>query len=89
MKIRIQCFGIASDICAKDALPGGVGGTNIEAVLDEGTTINGLRDELLGRYPALGELRHFFIARNQRQAALDEVIEADDELVIIPPVAGG
>lgn len=88
MKLIIQCFGIASEICAKDAL-GGYEVTSVEASIKQGSSIADLDAWLREKYPELNELRHFFIARNQRQAAPEEIIEAGDELVIIPPVAGG
>lgn len=88
MTVIIQCFGITSEICAQDAIEG-LPGTSVEAMLEAGTTIGELTQWLRNKYPALNELRHFFIARNQRQAKDDEVILATDELVIIPPVAGG
>lgn len=90
MILRIQCFGIASEICARDFVKTEQGnGDFIEAQLPEGSKVGELQNWLREKYPALNELRHFFIARNQRQAAAEEVIEAGDELVIIPPVAGG
>ena len=88
MRLIIQCFGIASEICAKDAISG-MPGTNVEAMLESGATVAELKKHLTQRYPELSDLRHFFIARNQQQAQLDEIIQAGDELVIIPPVAGG
>jgi molybdopterin converting factor small subunit len=90
MVLRIQCFGIASEICAADFVKTEQqGGDFIEAQLPEKSTVGELKIWLREKYPALNELRHFFIARNQQQARLEEIIEAEDELVIIPPVAGG
>jgi len=80
VQLTIQCFGIARDIC---------GGDVIETTLPEGSTVAALQAELRRRFPELAELRHFFIARNQAYAKADEAILPEDELVIIPPVAGG
>ncbi len=80
VSIKIQCFGIARDIC---------GGEWIELPYEEGLRVEALQVQLRARYPALGELRHFFIARNQAYALAEELILATDELVILPPVSGG
>ncbi|MEL6142538.1 MAG: MoaD/ThiS family protein [Bacteroidota bacterium] len=80
MTVQIQCFGIARDIC---------GGDFIDATLEDGSRVMDLQNYLRETYPELAELRHFFIARNQVYATLEELILADDELVIIPPVSGG
>jgi len=80
MVVQIQCFGIARDIC---------GGDFIDAVLEDGSSVLDLQHMLREKFPALAELRHFFIARNQVYAQADELIQANDELVIIPPVSGG
>ena len=80
MTVQIQCFGIARDIC---------GGDCIEAVLKDGSRVGDLQNYLREKFPDLAELRHFFIARNQVYAQPEELILANDELVIIPPVSGG
>lgn len=78
--IKIQCFGIARDICGEEW---------IELPYEEGLRVDTLQTQLRDRYPALGELRHFFIARNQTYALAEELVLATDELVILPPVSGG
>lgn len=80
MEIEIQCFGIARDICGAD---------RIRLPLQEGQQVGQLHRLLQEKYPALAELRHFFIARNQQYAEDSEPIMPGDELVIIPPVSGG
>ncbi len=80
MDLKIQCFGVACEIC---------GGDFIDISLATGSNVGDLKTVLTTQYPALGELRHFFIARNQAYAKADEAISIDDELVIIPPVSGG
>ena len=48
-----------------------------------------LRREILSAYPALSELKNFAIAVNEAYAFPDEPVRPGDEIVIIPPVAGG
>lgn len=48
-----------------------------------------LRQELLKAHPALRELKDFAIAVNEAYALPDEPVRPSDEIVIIPPVAGG
>lgn len=80
LKYTLQCFGVSREIC---------GGDTVELQLEEGVTVRQLHEQLRTTYPALGELRHFFIARNQEYAQDDDRLEPTDELVIIPPVSGG
>ncbi|WP_232830031.1 MoaD/ThiS family protein [Lewinella sp. IMCC34191] len=78
--MRIQCFGVAREIA---------GGSSITLDQVEGATVADLRQRLVATYPAFGELVSFAIARNEEYARDEEQIMAGDELVIIPPVAGG
>ena len=78
--MRIQCFGAARDIV-------GAGSFHLEGA--EGLTVAALKDRVISEYPAFGELVSFAIARNEEYATDEERIDAGDEVVIIPPVAGG
>ncbi|PHK99816.1 MoaD/ThiS family protein [Neolewinella marina] len=78
--MKIQCFGVARDIA---------GGPYLSLDQLEGRSVAELRQALLQAYPAFGELVSFAIARNEEYASDEERIEAGDQLVIIPPVAGG
>lgn len=66
-----------------------VGGDSCQLSLPPGATVGTLRQALLAHYPAFAELASFAIARNQQYATDAEVLEAADELAIIPPVSGG
>ena len=78
--MKILCFGVAREIA---------GGSHL--FLDDvaGGTVASLREQLLREYPAFGELVSFAVARNEEYAEDSDTIEAGDEVVIIPPVAGG
>ncbi|PPK86132.1 molybdopterin synthase sulfur carrier subunit [Neolewinella xylanilytica] len=78
--MKIHCFGAARDIA---------GGSSLHLEDLEGITIGDLRQRLVTAYPGFGELVSFAIARNEEYARDEERITPGDELVIIPPVAGG
>ena len=78
--MKIQCFGIAREIA---------GGSSLTLDQVEGQTIAELKQNLVRAFPGFGELVSFAVARNEEYARDEERIEAGDELVIIPPVAGG
>jgi molybdopterin converting factor small subunit len=76
----ILAFGIARDI---------VGGSQFEIELEDSSTLNDLKLELLKRYPRFGELLDFSIALNSEYTRGNADINPSDELAIIPPVSGG
>jgi molybdopterin synthase sulfur carrier subunit len=80
MEITIVAFGIAKDI---------LGANEIELAFNEPITVEKLLAELKTRYPAFQELRSLAIAINENYASPGQIINARDEVVIIPPVAGG
>ena len=73
-------FGIARDI---------VGGSNLSFQIQEAATVGVLKNALLSTYPKFEELRSLAIAVNSEYANDDQVIQASDEVVLIPPVSGG
>lgn len=80
MTIRLLAFGIARDI---------LGSAETTIDLPDNATIETLRTQLYDAYPELTKLRSLAIARNNEYANDDEVIVAQDEVVLIPPVSGG
>lgn len=80
MEINILAFGIARDI---------LGGSNIKLSSEKNLTVGQLLELLKERYPAFKELTSLAIAVNAEYAGESQLISADDEVVIIPPVAGG
>lgn len=80
MEVEIMAFGIARDI---------FGATAIQLNLAQNTTVKQLLDQLYVSYPDLKELRSVAIAVNAEYASPEHVISPGDEVVIIPPVAGG
>jgi molybdopterin converting factor small subunit len=80
MKINLLLFGIAKEVV----------GSN-KAVLDvpDRTSVIDLKRILKGIYPDLHHLDHMSVAINSSYARPDQVIGADDEVALIPPVSGG
>lgn len=78
-KFKIKAFGVTKDFLGgKD--------TVIEIT---GETVGDLRAELNRRYPQLLGLRSLYIAVNSDYAEEDRILEATDEIALIPPVSGG
>jgi len=80
MNIEIKLFGIAKEIVSSSSL-------NIE--LDSPYTIHGLRNEVMAKYPAFGDLKSIMVAVNSEYAKDDQQLAASDEVALIPPVSGG
>jgi len=80
MEIDIIAFGIAKDI---------IGQQKIAVEVEESYTVNQLKDWLLKNYPKFIEVQSIKIAVNEVYAKDDLILQAKDEIVIIPPVSGG
>ena len=80
MEVEIMAFGIARDI---------FGASTIRLNTTENTTVGQLLEQLKNDYPALEELRSVAIAVNAEYATMEQKVKPGDEVVIIPPVAGG
>ena len=80
MKINILAFGIAKDI---------VNNTAFELEVADQTSVADLKAQLCTIYPAFEQLRTLAIAVNTAYQTDDYIINANDEVVIIPPVSGG
>jgi sulfur-carrier protein len=58
--------------------------------LPAGTTVAQVRDRLIAEHPALEEWRNLTrFGVNFEFVEADRVLQAQDELVLIPPVSGG
>lgn len=80
MKIKILAFGIAKDILQTNTL-------EREAV--EGLTVGALKEDLMQQYAEFQRLKSLSLAVNEEYRSDDYIIEAGDEVVLIPPVSGG
>ena len=80
MNVNVLSFGIAKDI---------TGTSSTVLAVEEGMTVAQLRNLLENKYPQLKQLSTYMIALNNEYATDDQVVGANDELAIIPPVSGG
>jgi len=80
MKIKILAFGIAKEI---------IGASNIEIQVENNCTILKLKENLEKQFPKLKGLKSFSFAINQDYADNNSIINAHDEVVLLPPVSGG
>jgi len=80
MNLNILAFGIVKEIFKNSSV-------NIE--LNGAPTISNLRSVIERDYPRLKQLASYMIAVNNEYATADLIIEAKDEIAIIPPVSGG
>ncbi len=78
--LRIKAFGITRDI---------LGDREVELPLNEGGTVGDLKAQLASAYPGVMELKSLFIAVNNEYADDTVVLNATDEVALIPPVSGG
>lgn len=80
MQLKIALFGITKDI---------IGGSSLVFEINETQTVEKLRNSLFQQYPALQHLNSLAIAVNGTYALETQIIQANDEVVLIPPVSGG
>ncbi len=80
MTIDILAFGIAKDI---------LGGTITQMEFSPGMKVSHLKKQLTDQYPDFQKLASLRIAVNSEYQEDDFVLNAKDEIAIIPPVAGG
>ncbi len=80
MDVNILLFGITKDL---------IGRQKLLMQLPEATTVAAFKKLLSEKYPELIELNSLAIAVNSEYATDDNVIQANDEIALIPPVSGG
>jgi molybdopterin synthase sulfur carrier subunit len=78
--MKILSFGIAKEI---------LGGAAVDVPLDSDVSVAMLQTRLAELYPGLRSLSSFMIAVNGEYAQPGTIINAGDEVAIIPPVSGG
>lgn len=81
MQIKVKLFGVAAEL---------VGQRELMVDLAERADVGALLDALCERFPALDERRAILkVAVNLDYARDSTMLEANDEVAIIPPVSGG
>jgi molybdopterin converting factor subunit 1 len=79
MKVTVRCFASVREL---------LGAESLEVDLDEGTTVQGLLEQLATRAPDLLRLP-LAHAVNRVYAPADRVLAEGDEIAFIPPISGG
>jgi MoaD family protein len=81
MKVRVKLFASFRDI---------VGKKEEEIEIDEGTTVKGLLDAYMERFPQLERYRdHIILSVNREYGAAGLELREGDEVSFLPPVSGG
>jgi len=80
MKVTVLAFGIVKDI-----FKGPSAVTDIPA----GSTTAELKVLLEYQYPLLKQLASYMVAVNNEYASMNDILQQNDEIAIIPPVSGG
>lgn len=80
MQINILAFGITKDI---------LGNTLVNIEIPEGSSVLHLKEKLIATYPKMKELTSLLIAVNEEYGDEQQIIQAGDEVALIPPVSGG
>lgn len=66
------------------------GTKSLEIEIPEGTTVQGLKNQIARDYPNLKQSMHAVLISINREYAFDDAIVADDaEVAMFPPVSGG
>ena len=78
--MKLKCFGIIKDLVDSD---------NILIDTDQPTSVESLRIWLSQNHININTLSSYMIAVNQEYAENNQVINAADEIALIPPVSGG
>lgn len=79
IQVRVLAFGVL-----KDAL----GGREVSLELSEGATVADLLAEVARRYPK-ARLEGIAVGVNAEYASAGQVLKANDEVGLLPPVSGG
>ncbi len=66
------------------------GSKSLELEIPDGTTVQGLKEQIAHQYPTLSEAMKTVLISINREYAFDESIVADGaEVAMFPPVSGG
>lgn len=80
MQVTIKLFGIARQIVGKSTLC---------CTVTEAIKVEELLEILKQKYPDFQKLTSLLVALNEEYAENHQIIQANDEIALIPPVSGG
>jgi molybdopterin synthase sulfur carrier subunit len=78
MKVNIKYFGQLAEISKREE----------ESFILQGDNVAGIIAEVHAKYPALKDI-HFMVAVNQTVCEESHLINANDEIALLPQFAGG
>jgi len=79
--VTVKLFAAYQDACSASEL---------KMVVAAGTTVSGVRDRLIEMHPELAQWRDLTrFGINLQFVEPETLLQADDEVVLIPPVSGG
>lgn len=81
MKIKVKLFAVFRDV---------VGAKEEEVEVENGTTVQGLLELYISRFPQMAKFRdHIILSVNKEYGAPAKVLKDGDEVSFLPPVSGG
>lgn len=80
MQLEVLFFGITADVAQEKS---------IQLEIEDGDSVEKLRNILCSKYPRLSDYKSFSIAVNMEYATDDVVLRIGDAVALIPPVSGG
>lgn len=81
MRIKVKLFASFRDI---------VGAKEEDLTLPDGTTVQGLLEHYISRFPQMAKFReHIILSVNKDYGAPARVLRDGDEVSFLPPVSGG
>jgi molybdopterin converting factor small subunit len=80
MTLKILAFGIARDI---------VGDSTVEIQVENTASVADLRQQLYTQFPDFEKLRSLRIAVGETYGSETQLLNATDDIALIPPVSGG
>jgi len=80
VRVRVRYFASFRDMTGK---------TEEWVEVQEGTTVEGIRDHVRGLHEKIARKEQVLVAVNGTFTPLDKVIEEGDEVAFFPPVSGG
>ena len=80
MFIEVLAFGIVKDIFS---------GSSVNVEVSNTLNVEGLKLVLEEKFPELKRLTSYMVAVNNEYSSLNDSVQTNDEVAIIPPVSGG
>lgn len=81
MRVKVKLFAVFRDM---------VGTKEEDLELEQGTTVQGLLEKYITRFPEMGRFRdHIILSVNKEYGAPGKVLKDGDEVSFLPPVSGG